>query len=92
MSSTPGESEALGRLVEPWAVKIAKSSGVTVEAIVTNAENVRTALQELKPHGRKARQLLAERSGLSRTMLSKLEPQAGTQACCATGRRAFRLR
>jgi hypothetical protein len=73
MTSTPCQSEALDRLVAPWAAKIAKSCGTTVEAIVANAENVRAALQELKPHGRKARQLLAARSGLSRPMMSKLE-------------------
>lgn len=73
MSSTPCDSEALDRLVAPWAERIAKSSGTTVEAIVTNTENVRAALQELKPYGQKARQLLALRSGLSRSMLSKLE-------------------
>jgi hypothetical protein len=73
MTSTPYDSEALDRLVAPWAAKIAKSSGTTVEAIVANAENVRAAVQELEPHGRKARQLLAARAGLSRPMMSKLE-------------------
>jgi hypothetical protein len=71
MTSTPCESEALDHLVAPWAAKIAKSSGTTVEAIVANAETVRAALRELEPHGRKARQLLAERSGLSRCRSSK---------------------
>jgi hypothetical protein len=83
MTGTPCESEALDHLVAPRAAKIAKSSGTTVEAIVANAENVRAALQELKPHGRKARQLLAARSGLSRPMMSKLE---------AIGRQATQLR
>ncbi|MGE3871470.1 MAG: hypothetical protein AB7F74_00800 [Parvibaculaceae bacterium] len=83
MSSTPGESEALDRLVASWAAKIAGSSGTTVEAIVTLAENVRDALQELDPHGRAARRLLAQHAGLSRPMLSKLE---------TIGRRAEPLR
>lgn len=73
MTSTPCEREALDLLVEHWATKIAISSGATVEAIVTHAENVYAALHELKPHGQKARQLLATRSGLSRPMISKLE-------------------
>lgn len=73
MASTPCESEALDRLLEHWAAKIAKSSGTTIETIVTNAENVRAALRELSPYGRNARQLLALRSGLSRPMMSKLE-------------------
>jgi hypothetical protein len=73
MSSTACESEALDRLIAPLAAKIARSSGTTVEAIVTNAQNVHAALTELEPHGRKARQLLALRSGLSRAMMSKLE-------------------
>jgi len=73
MTSTPCESGALDRLVAQWAAKIATSSGTTVEAIVTHAQNVCAALQELEPHGQKARQLLATRSGLSRSMMSKLE-------------------
>jgi|GEM_PF-1530764 len=72
-SSTSYESEALDRLIAPWAEKIAGSSGTTVEAILTISENVRDALHELKAYGRKVRQLLAQRSGLSRPMMSKLE-------------------
>jgi hypothetical protein len=73
MSITPRENEALDRQIELWGAKIARSSGTTVEAIVTHAENVCDALRELRPLGRKARQLLAEHSGLSRPMISKLE-------------------
>ncbi|MGE0007639.1 MAG: hypothetical protein AB7S92_18910 [Parvibaculaceae bacterium] len=67
------ESAALDRLVEPWAAKIARSSGTTVEAIVSHAENVRDALRELAFYGARARHLLALRSGLSRSAMSKLE-------------------
>jgi hypothetical protein len=73
MTRAPCDSEALDLLVEQWVAKIAITSGTTVEAIVTLAENVRAALQELEPYGQKARQLLAARSALSRPMISKLE-------------------
>lgn len=46
MTSTPCQGEALGHLVAPWAEKIARSSGTTVEAILTHAGNVRAALHE----------------------------------------------
>jgi hypothetical protein len=39
------------------------SSGTILEAILTQAENVRAALQKLEPHGRNARQLLTLHSG-----------------------------
>jgi hypothetical protein len=83
MSNIPCDSEVLERLVRSWAAKIASSSGTTVEAIVTISENVRGALRELQPYGRKARQLLARYSGLSRPMMSKFE---------TIGRRAEPLR
>lgn len=73
MRSTPCESEALDRLIARWAARIARSFGTIVEAIVTIAENVRDALHELKAYGRKARQLLAQHSGLWRPMMPKLE-------------------
>jgi hypothetical protein len=84
ISSTLRESETLDRPVGAWAELIARwSCGSTVQAVVTHAEYVHNALNSLSRHERKARQLLAQLTGLSRSMMSKL---------ATIGRRTHELR
>jgi hypothetical protein len=61
------------QLVEQWSTRITRSSGVTVEGILMQAENVLNALRDLSPYGPQARRMLERRSRLSRPMMSKLE-------------------
>jgi len=74
MTSTPCRSVALGRIIAPWAVKIAEFFGTIVKIILTIVENVRNSLHELGTCCRKAgRRLMALRPGLSRPMMPKLK-------------------
>jgi hypothetical protein len=47
MTSTHGQSVALGRIIAPWAVKIAGFFGTIVKIILTIVENVGNSLHEL---------------------------------------------
>jgi len=47
MTSTHCRSVALGRIIAPWAVKIAEFFGTIVKIILTIVENVRNSLHEL---------------------------------------------
>jgi hypothetical protein len=47
MTSTHCQSVALGRIIAPWAVKIAEFFGTIVKIILTIVENVRNSLHEL---------------------------------------------
>jgi len=47
MTSTRCRSVALGRIIAPWAVKIAEFFGTIVKIILTIVENVRNSLPEL---------------------------------------------
>jgi hypothetical protein len=47
MTSTHCKSVALGRIIAPWAVKIAEFFGTIVKIILTIVENVRNSLHEL---------------------------------------------
>jgi hypothetical protein len=73
MNSDASNTEALDRLIERWAARIGQSSGRTVEGILLQAENVLSALRELRPYGPQARHMLQTRSRLSQPTLSKLE-------------------
>jgi hypothetical protein len=74
MTSTHCQSVALGRIIAPWAVKIAEFFGTIVKIILTIVENVRNSLHELGACCRKARRrLIALRPGLSRPMMPKLK-------------------
>jgi hypothetical protein len=72
MTSTHCTSVALGRIIAPWAVKIAEFFGTIVKIILTIVENVRNTVHELGACCRKAgRRLMALRQGLSRPMMPK---------------------
>ena len=74
MTSTHCQSVALGRIITPWAVKIAEFFGTIVTLILTIVENVRTTGHELGACCRKAgRRRMALRPGLSRPMMPKLK-------------------
>jgi hypothetical protein len=73
MNDLPRETEPLDQAVQRWARKLRATSGWTVETILATAENLLAALQELEPHGQKARAMLAAEARLSRPMMSRLE-------------------
>ena len=74
MISTPCQSVALGRIIAPWAAKIAEFFGTIVKIILTIVENLRNSLHELGACCWKAgRRLMALRPGLSRPMMPKLK-------------------
>jgi hypothetical protein len=73
MSDLPCTTEPLDQTVQRWARKLRASSGWTVETILATAENLLAALQELEPHGPKARDMLAAEARLSRPTMSRLE-------------------
>jgi hypothetical protein len=74
MTSTHCKSVALGRIIAPWAVKIAEFLGTIVKIILTIVEKVRNTVHELGACCRKiGRRLMALRVGLSRPMLPKLK-------------------
>ena len=74
MTSTHCKSVALGRIIAPWAVKIAEFLGTIVRIILTIVEKVRNTVHELGACCRKTeRRLMALRVGLSRPMMPKLK-------------------
>ena len=74
MTSTHCKSVALGRIIAPWAVKIAEFLGIIVRIILTIVEKVRNTVHELGACCRKTeRRLMALRVGLSRPMMPKLK-------------------
>jgi hypothetical protein len=55
MTSTHCQSVALGRIITPWAVKIAEFFGTIVRIILTIVENIRNTVHELGACCRHAR-------------------------------------
>lgn len=73
MSDDTFDLEPLDHIIDRLAAKISGSCTNSLDAILTNAENVSEALKELEPHGKRARRQLRKRANLSQPMMAKLE-------------------
>lgn len=67
------KADRLDDVVRPWAERISRASTNSLEAILTRAESVCAALNDLSKYGKKARTKLQQSAHISQSEMSKLE-------------------